>query len=138
MAEQRPSDAISSTEQSDVDIKDAAEKHIAASPKRPEVSRGFSEWEALQIAAAGDNDTIDREIAEVEAALAAMNIKSTWFKPQLKLSNPKHFTFLLVGKWQYPCDGLLANPRSFCFHGGVAIWCRSVFDQWCQSVYAFL
>lgn len=130
------SDAISSTEHSDVDVKDAGENQIAATQNRPEVSRGFSEWEAIQIAAAGDNDTIDREIAEIEASLAAMNIKSTWFKPQLKLSNPKHFTFLLVGKYQYPRDCSITNSHSFCFHGGPTLWCRSIFNQWCQPVHA--
>lgn len=91
---------VSSTEHSDVGVpvKDVDEKNVAVAPTRPEASRGFSEWEAIQIAAAGDNDTIDREIAEIEASLTAMNIKSTWYKPQLKLKNPKHFTFLLVGK----------------------------------------
>ncbi|CZR69200.1 related to myo-inositol transport protein ITR1 [Phialocephala subalpina] len=99
MAEPKVSDdnAISSTESSDgVPVKDVDEKHVAVAPAHPEARRGFSEWEAIQIAAAGDNDTIDREIAEIEASLTEMNIKSTWYKPQLKLNNPKHFTFLLV------------------------------------------
>lgn len=70
------------------------EKNIAS---RPAPRRQVSEWEAIQIAAAGDNDSIDREIAEVEADLQKMNIKSTWYKPQLKMKDPRHFTWLLVG-----------------------------------------
>jgi len=59
--------------------------------------RRVSEWEALQIVAAGDIETIDREIGEIEASLQQMNIKSTWYKPQLRLKDPKYFTWLLVG-----------------------------------------
>ena len=60
--------------------------------------RKVSEWEALQIVAAGDVETIDREIAEVENDLQAMNIQSTWHKPQLHLKDPRYFTWLLVGQ----------------------------------------
>lgn len=92
-------DLVSSTEPSEVNVpvKAVDEKNVAVPAKRPQPSRGLSEWEAIQIAAAGDTDTIDREIGEIEASLQAMNIKSTWFKPQLRLSNPKYFTWLLVG-----------------------------------------
>lgn len=69
----------------------------ALAPKRPTPQRQVSEWEAIQIVAAGDNDAIDREIALVEADLQAMNIRSTWYKPQLKMKDPRHFTWLLVG-----------------------------------------
>lgn len=63
----------------------------------PTQPQRVSEWEALQIAAAGDLDTIDREVGEIEADLQRMHIQSTWYKPQLRLSHPKYFTWLLVG-----------------------------------------
>jgi hypothetical protein len=93
-------DTISSTDGSGANpvIKELNEKNIALAPK-PATGRKISEWEAIQIAAAGDNDTIDREIAVVEADLQAMNIRSTWFKPQLRLKDPRHFTWLLVGMY---------------------------------------
>ncbi|TVY37534.1 putative metabolite transport protein [Lachnellula subtilissima] len=59
--------------------------------------RRVSEWEALQIVAAGNIETIDREIDEIDAGLQQMNIKSTWYKPQLRLKDPRYFTWLLVG-----------------------------------------
>jgi hypothetical protein len=92
-------DAISSTEHSEANVpmKEVNEKNIALSPERPENRRALSEWEAIQIAEAGDNDTIDREIAAVEADLQAMDIGSTWYKPQLNIKDPRHFTWLLVG-----------------------------------------
>ncbi|PMD13207.1 fructose transporter 1 [Hyaloscypha hepaticicola] len=65
--------------------------HNLSNPRR------LSEWEALQIVAAGDNETIDREVNEIDADLQAMDIKSTWFRPQLRLKDPRHFTWLLVG-----------------------------------------
>ncbi|KAH7408872.1 hypothetical protein BKA64DRAFT_571542 [Cadophora sp. MPI-SDFR-AT-0126] len=92
------SDAISSTEHSDAGVppKVVDEKNIAA-PERPPNRRNVSEWEAIQMAAAGDVESIDREIDEIDAELQNMNIKSTWFKPQLRLKDPRHFTWLLVG-----------------------------------------
>jgi hypothetical protein len=100
MADSKASDngVTSATEhnETNVPMKQVDEKNIALPPK-PQHSRQVSEWEALQIAAVGDNDTIDREIAMVEADLQAMNIQSTWFKPQIRLKDPRHFTWLLVG-----------------------------------------
>lgn len=117
-------DAISSTENSHVEAaspvatpaskkvtlhsekQDVGEKDIGhVKPKGPSRNnsvysssgRKVSEWEALQMVAAGDYDTINREIDAVEADLVAMNIQSTWYKPQLKLSDPRYFTWLLVG-----------------------------------------
>jgi hypothetical protein len=78
-------------------MKEVNEKDLAVAPA-PASRRVISEWEAMQIAEAGDHDTIDREIAHVEADRQAMDIKSTWFKPQLKLKDPRHFTWLLVGE----------------------------------------
>jgi hypothetical protein len=107
MAEIKDVDAISSDENSEGGIPMAQavdEKASPAGPQRnqparPMGGRRVSEWEAIQIAAAGDLDTIDREVAEVEADLQQMNIQSTWFKPQLRLKDPRHFTWLLVGQF---------------------------------------
>lgn len=97
------SDAISSTEHSDTatPMKEINEKDISvpAPRARPDIRRKPSEWEAIQIAAAGDIESIDREIDEIDAELQNMNIKSTWFKPQLRLKDPRHFTWLLVGMY---------------------------------------
>lgn len=81
---------------------DVVEKEKPKGPSRnnsvySSSGRKVSEWEALQMVAAGDLDTINREIDAVEADLVAMNIQSTWYKPQLKLSDPRYFTWLLVG-----------------------------------------
>jgi hypothetical protein len=91
---------ISKTSQNDGDMdfsKD--EKTIGHTdiPSRPKPTRQVSEWEALQIVAAGDMDTINREMDEIEAELQAKNITSTWLKPQLRLKDPRYFTWLLVG-----------------------------------------
>ena len=60
--------------------------------------RRVSEWEALQIAQAGDLETINAEVDEIEAELQLLNLRSTWYKPLLKFNNPKMFNYLLVGK----------------------------------------
>ena len=101
------SDAISSTEHSDAGVphKEVNEKDIAA-PARPPNRRNVSEWEAIQMAAAGDVESIDREIDEIDAELQNMNIKSTWHKPQLRLTDPRHFTWLLVGKVSVSPNGV--------------------------------
>jgi len=96
------SDIISSADHSEaglptknvIDEKDVALQHKS----KPSLGgRRVSEWEALQIVAAGDLETIDREVDEIEADLQAINIRSTWFKPQVRLKDPRHFTWLLVG-----------------------------------------
>ena len=107
MAEIKDVDAISSDENSEggnptkqvVDEKAFPAGPQRNQPTRPTGGRRVSEWEAIQIAAAGDLDTIDREVAEVEADLQQMNIQSTWSKPQLRLKDPRHFTWLLVGQF---------------------------------------
>ena len=99
------SDLISSAGQSEVGAPAKAinEKDIALTqnhqPRQPKptLRRQVSEWEALQIVAAGDLESIDKEVDEIEADLQAMNIQSTWFKPQLRLKDPRYFTWLLVG-----------------------------------------
>jgi hypothetical protein len=126
MAEIKDIDAISSDENSEGGIqttKAVDEKAFPPGPPRnkparPTGNRRVSEWEAIQIAAAGDLDTIDREVAEVEADLQQMNIHSTWLKPQLRLKDPRHFTWLLVGQFleEYSFDFLLTRFR-LCFYG---------------------
>jgi hypothetical protein len=99
------SDIISSASHSEsgMPMKEVNEKDIALTqghqqPKpKPGLRRQVSEWEALQIVAASDIETIDWEVDEIEADLQEMNIQSTWFKPQLRLKDPRYFTWLLVG-----------------------------------------
>jgi hypothetical protein len=67
-------------------------------PAARKPSRHVSEWEALQIAQAGDLATINAEVDEIEAELQLLNLRSTWYKPLLKFKNPKTFNYLLVGK----------------------------------------
>ena len=107
-------DAISSTEHSEAGVpnkeytsgsEDILKEEDIGHPREPQRNksvystsgRRVSEWEALQIAAAGDYTTIDAEVYEIEAALQSLDIKSTWFKPQLRLRNPRYFNWLLVG-----------------------------------------
>jgi hypothetical protein len=93
------------TEPSDVSFsaKDAEKAMPPKGPNRNQSTfsssgRKISEWEALQIAEAGDLQTINGVIDAVEEDLQQLNIKSTWLKPLLKFSDPRHFTWLLVGK----------------------------------------
>lgn len=67
-------------------------------PAARKPSRRVSEWEALQIAQAGDLATINAEVDEIEAELQLLNLRSTWYKPLLTFRNPKTFNYLLVGK----------------------------------------
>ena len=91
-------DEISSTEHS---VKDSEQAIPPAAQRNQSVysthGRRLSEWEALQIVAAGDLETINAEVDAIEVDLRAMNMKSTWYKPLLQFSNPKYFTWLLVG-----------------------------------------
>lgn len=59
-------------------------------------ARRVSEWEALQIAQAGDLETINAEVDEIEAELQLLNLRSTWYKPLLTFRDPKMFNYLLV------------------------------------------
>jgi hypothetical protein len=87
-------DEISSTERSLEDTEKAMDRPAA----RPIASgRKVSEWEALQIAAAGDLQTINAEVDAIEVDLQAMNMRSTWYKPLVRFSDPRYFTWLLVG-----------------------------------------
>jgi hypothetical protein len=92
------SDIISSA---GLPAKEINEKDVApmqgSQQKRSMPRRQVSEWEALQIVAAGDTETIDKEVDEIDVDLQAMKIQSTWFKPQLRLKDPRYFTWLLVG-----------------------------------------
>lgn len=57
--------------------------------------RRIGEWEAMQIAEAGDFETIDAEVNELEAQLRPR--KNRWYKYELSFEDPKYFTWLLVG-----------------------------------------
>jgi sugar porter (SP) family MFS transporter len=59
--------------------------------------RRMSEWEAMQIAAAGDFVTIDAEVDELEAEFQSQPKTSHWYKYELQFKDPKYFTWLLVG-----------------------------------------
>jgi len=118
MADLPKTDAISSPDHSESDLppkkvtlasdhQDPVDEKNVGKPKGPKRNdsvysssgRRVSEWEALQIVAAGDLETIDREIDEIDTNLQEMNIQSTWYKPQLRLKDPKYFTWLLVSKF---------------------------------------
>jgi hypothetical protein len=102
-------DAISSSHHSETipprNAEAVNEKDVGLSPKHPihNTNRRVSEWEALQIAQAGDLDTINAEVDEIEADLQRMNLRSTWYKPLLNFRDPKLFGYLLVGKI-YECS----------------------------------
>ena len=75
---------------------------IAADPARSksvysQSGRRLSEWEAMQIANAGDFETIDAEIDELEAELGQRNRSSRWYHYELQFKDPRYFTWLLVG-----------------------------------------
>jgi hypothetical protein len=134
MAEHKSSesDIISSADHSDTGVppKDAVdEKDIALPPGHQRKSslgaRRVSEWEAIQIAAAGDFETIDREVDEIEADLQAMNIQSTWLKPQLRLKDPRYFTWLLVGMFSTvsKMKTCFLTDCRFCVNGWASLWC---------------
>ena len=98
-------DGISSTEHS---IKDAEQARPEAQRNKSVYStsgRRVSEWEALQIVAAGDLETINAEVDAIEIDLQAMNMRSTWYKPLVNFSDPKYFTWLLVG--EFSCTRVL-------------------------------
>lgn len=76
--------------------KDIGASHRDSVGRKP--ARRVSEWEALQIAEAGDLETINAEVDEIEAELQLLNLRSTWYKPLLTFKDPKMFNYLLVGK----------------------------------------
>lgn len=114
-------DEISSTDHSIKDSEKALGRPAEAQRNQSVYStsgRKVSEWEALQIAAAGDLQTINAEVDAIEVDLQAMNMRSTWYKPLIKFSDPKYFTWLLVGKLsqqRQTVKSLLENR--ICFHG---------------------
>lgn len=98
-------DEISSTDHSIKDTEKALDCPAGAQRNQSVYTTGghkVSEWEALQIAAAGDLQTINAEVDGIEADLQAMNMRSTWYKPLVKFSDPRYFTWLLVGKFPTP------------------------------------
>ncbi|KAA8575880.1 hypothetical protein EYC84_004966 [Monilinia fructicola] len=67
-----------------------------AAPARPDhIGRRVTEWEAIQIAAAGDMETIDNEVQDLEAEVTARG-KSRSDVFQLTFKDPRHYTWLLV------------------------------------------
>jgi hypothetical protein len=99
-------DGISSTDHSVKDSEKALGRPPAEAKRNQSVystsGRKVSEWEALQIAAAGDLQTINAEVDAIEVDLQAMSMRSTWYKPLIKFSDPKYFTWLLVGECACP------------------------------------
>lgn len=75
-----------------------------------EGKRVISEWEAIQIAAAGDLATIDAEVNELDAQLHQP--KNRWYRYQLSFEDPKYFTWLLVGFASM--GGLLSGVDRMC------------------------
>lgn len=64
-----------------------------AIPTRPNhIGRRVSEWEALQIAAAGDMETIDNEVQDLEAEVTARG-KSRSDVFQLSFKDPRYYTW---------------------------------------------
>lgn len=64
--------------------------------RRPSMaSRRMSEIEAMQMAK-DDSKAVDEEIAEFDAELAANPPHAPFLNPNLSISNPRHFTYLLV------------------------------------------
>ena len=59
--------------------------------------RRLSQWDAMQVARAGDFDTIDADIDEIEAELQRREKKSGILHYELHFKDPRHFTWLLVG-----------------------------------------
>jgi hypothetical protein len=98
--------ATTSTKQDEraapLNVDDVNEKDIGVPEPNPTAhhksTRRVSEWEALQIARAGDLETINAEVDEIEAELQLLNLRSTWYKPLLNFRNPQMFNYLLVGK----------------------------------------
>jgi hypothetical protein len=99
-------DGLSSTEHSVKDTEAQRNKSVYSTS-----GRKVSEWEALQIVAAGDLQTINAEIDAIEVDLQAVNMRSTWYKPLLKFNDPKYFTWLLVGKFLHSNLGPSADTR---------------------------
>ncbi|KAL3418081.1 sugar transporter [Phlyctema vagabunda] len=58
--------------------------------------RRMTEWEAIQIAAAGDLETINAEIDEIDLDLQNTPRSTRWYNYELNFKDPRHFTWLLV------------------------------------------
>jgi hypothetical protein len=88
-------------------------------------TRRVTEWEALQIAQAGDLEIINAEVEEIEAELHLLNLRSTWYKPLLTFRDPKMFNYLLVGKLRMMLTRTVTHKltrRSFCLYGRSPLW----------------
>ncbi|KAF7870155.1 uncharacterized protein EAF02_009345 [Botrytis sinoallii] len=80
---------------SEENVSDFGNEKGAAQARPGHIGRRVSEWEALQIAAAGDMETIDNEVQDLEAEVTARG-KSRSDVFQLKFKDPRHYTWLLV------------------------------------------
>lgn len=67
----------------------------AAGARPDHIGRRVSEWEALQIAAAGDMETIDHEVLDLEAEVTARG-KSRSDVFQLRFKDPRHYTWYVL------------------------------------------
>jgi hypothetical protein len=88
-------------------------------------TRRVTEWEALQIAQAGDLEIINAEVEEIEAELHLLNLRSTWYKPLLTFRDPKMFNYLLVGKLRMMLTHTVTHKLtrcSFCLYGRSPLW----------------
>lgn len=72
-----------------LDEKEHADARPVAARKKTEP---LSEWEALQLAQAGDMDTIDAEVLELEEQYSARKGSSHWYNYELNFKDPRHFT----------------------------------------------
>jgi sugar porter (SP) family MFS transporter len=101
-SEEKNADAISSSHNSNSEAVlpsklDDEKTAAAAGGRRPSHSRRMSEWEAIQLAAAGDMETIDAEVLDLDEELAASPKSSRWWNYELHFKDPRYFTWLLVG-----------------------------------------
>lgn len=77
---------------SEENVSDFGNEKGAAQARPGHIGRRVSEWEALQIAAAGDMETIDNEVQDLEAEVTARG-KSRSDVFQLKFKDPRHYTW---------------------------------------------
>ncbi|RAL58322.1 hypothetical protein DID88_006434 [Monilinia fructigena] len=79
----------------DEGVSDIDTEKGAATARPDHIGRRVTEWEAIQIAAAGDMETIDNEVQDLEAEVTARG-KSRSDVFQLTFKDPRHYTWLLV------------------------------------------
>lgn len=77
------------------DVSDVGNEKGAAQARPSHIGRKVSEWEALQIAAAGDMETIDNEVQDLEAEVTSRG-KSRSDIFQLSFKDPRHYTWYVL------------------------------------------